>query len=453
MGDDLRSRIICHSDLSPRTPISCAIDNAELHVGFRHKFIERWDVREILDFISVRGLFHKGNADTKVVVVVAEAETAPSERKILHATFRRSGRADAEQGFDIDYYDMHWIPRELACGNDGVWRSDLFGGGRVLGFIDRQRTHRTLGQFAKQEGWEIGEGWILGNANDGRPASHIIGEDYIAAEKLRDTKLDPLSFCKVPNRPIQWPRRSDIYTPPLLLIHKHEDLAFGLWDESFLTYPHTILGISAVSGNGETLEKAAEWLSTEKRSLQAIIASSGTAALASKATAILSDDILQLPFPEDQKLNISAHEAIVVNDIVDYYRDFIRLGEDSEVMRNSGVPALIEFNEIFVRRINGVYKENKLRALKPQIWPGVICQPYMFGDGDINWSGADELKDKVDALLKEKQGGGLNVTRIARIYDGACIYLIKPDRLRYWLRSIALRDSDEVLADLAEQGF
>jgi hypothetical protein len=27
---------------------------------FRRKFIERWDVREILDFISVRGLFQKG---------------------------------------------------------------------------------------------------------------------------------------------------------------------------------------------------------------------------------------------------------------------------------------------------------------------------------------------------------------------------------------------------------
>ena len=82
-------------------------------LGFRRKFIERWDVREILDFISVRGLFQKGGADTKVIVVVAEANKPRSDRQILHATFRRSGRTDAEQGFDIDYYDMHWMPREL----------------------------------------------------------------------------------------------------------------------------------------------------------------------------------------------------------------------------------------------------------------------------------------------------------------------------------------------------
>ena len=63
------------------------------------------------------------------------------------------------------------------------------------------------------------------------------------------------------------------------------------------------------------------------------------------------------------------------------------------------------------------------------------------------------MKGKVDGLLRSKCGGGLNITRIARLYDGACIYLLKPDRLRYWLRSIAMRDADETLADMAEQGF
>jgi len=71
----------------------------------------------------------------------------------------------------------------------------------------------------------------------------------------------------------------------------------------------------------------------------------------------------------------------------------------------------------------------------------------------VDWSNADELKEKVHALLLEKRGAGVNVTRIARIYDGSCIYLLKPDRLRYWLRSIALRDADDTLAEMNEQGF
>jgi hypothetical protein len=421
--------------------------------GFRKTFIKRWDVREILDFISVRGLFQKGGADTKVVVVVAEAQPPPSDRQILHATFRRSGRTDAEQGFDIDYYDMHWLSRQLVIENDGVWRSDLLGGGRVLGFVDHMGKHRTLAQLAKQSRWKVGEGWIFGNANDGRPASHVVGTPCIDAESLSDGELRLLSFAEVPDRPIQRPRRQEIYTPPLLLIHKHENLSFGTWHNSYLTYQHTILGISAAFGDQATLKKAAAWLSEQKRTLQAIIASAGTSALVSKATAVLSDDILNLPFPDDWNLNLSPHETLLVDDIVDYYRDLIRLGEDSDAMRQTGAPALDDFNDVYTTRINGVYRKNKLRALEPQTWPGIVCQPYVFGKGKVDWTGADELRGKLDVLLREKRGGGLSVTRIARLYDGACIYLLKPDRLRYWLRSIALRDADETLADLAEQGF
>jgi len=40
----------------------------------RRSFFVRWRVREILDFVSVRGLFKKGEADPKIVVVIAESE-------------------------------------------------------------------------------------------------------------------------------------------------------------------------------------------------------------------------------------------------------------------------------------------------------------------------------------------------------------------------------------------
>lgn len=422
-------------------------------IEFRRRFIERWDVREILDFISVRGLFKKGGADTKVVVVVAEAQAPPPKRQILHATFRRSGRASAEQGFDIDYYDMHWLPRMFVLHNDDVWRANLLGGGRILSFVDRLKKYRTLKQLAVESKWEFGEGWIFGDASDGHPAEHVVGKQFVEAEALADSELLSSSFGQVPNRPIQRPRRQEIYTPPLLLIHKHEDLPFGTWSDSYLTYRHTILGFSAAPGDQENFRKVATWLKSQKRVLQALLASSGTAALASKATAVLSGDIMQLPFPEDWDLKLSPHEQIIIDDIVEYYRDLVRLGEDSTAMKEPGVPHLPVFNDVFTTRINSVYKKNKLCALEEYTWPGVICQPYVFGRGKADWTGADELKGKLDALLREKRGGGLNVTRIARLYDGACVYLLKPDRLRYWLRSIALRDADETLADLAEQGF
>jgi hypothetical protein len=172
-----------------------------------------------------------------------------------------------------------------------------------------------------------------------------------------------------------------------------------------------------------------------------------------KATTLSEIDILSLPFPENGTLDLSANEEIIIEDIVDYYRDLIRLGEDSEAIKRSGHAALSDFASIFTQQINTIYKKTPLLALTPQTWPGVICQPFVFDKGSVDWSGADELQGKLDTLLQEQQGTTLHVTRIARIYDGRFVFLLKPDRLRYWLRSVALRDADETLADLRAQGL
>ncbi len=422
-------------------------------LGFRRKFIERWDVREILDFISVRGLFQKGGADTKVVVVVAEAQPAPPKRQILHATFRRSGRTDAEQGFDIDYYDMHWLPRELVLRNDRVWRANLVGGGRVLAFVDRMRKVRTLGQWASESDSMACPGFFFGSHGVAESGRFLWGKPCLRETDLTESGIVTNVFPLVEERLIERPRVPDLYKPPLLLIRLQMDLHHDIWTKHFLAFQCEIFGVSGTSRPRSEIEAAARWLSESKQVLKALVAATSSRLFVRKATSCAAQDIRALPYPIDGTLRLSPHEHVLVADIVDYYRDLIRLGEDSAAMKERGDPALPAFNAIFTARINGVYKKNKLRALAPLVLPGVICQPYVFGKGEVDWDEAEELKGKLDALLRERRGGGLNVTRIARLYDGACIYLLKPDRLRYWLRSIALRDADETLADLAEQGF
>jgi hypothetical protein len=425
-------------------------------LDFRRTFFERWDVREILDFISVRGIFQKGGADTKTVVVVAEAQPPPAGRQVLHATFRRTGRTDAEQGFDIDYYDLNWLPHDLVLANDGVWRTDLLGGGRVLGFVDRLRKMRTLGQYAAERGWDFGEGFIEGAREVSRPAAHIVGKPLLPSEAIGEAGIDASAIETAPDKPIEGPRSERRFTAPMLLIREHMDLFHGVWTRHYLTYRNKVVGFCTQdAASVRELNAIGAWLDAEHVALKAFIAAVSVRLFTQKATTLSGADIENLPYPASGVLNITPHEQVLVDDVVDYYRDLIRLGEDSAAMKETGLPALPVFNNVFTARLNGVYRKNKLRALEPQAWPGIVCQPYIFGKekGKVDWAGADELRGKLDALLREQRGSSLNVTRIARLYDGACIYLLKPDRLRYWLRSIALRDADETLADLAEQGF
>lgn len=57
---------------------------------------------------------------------------------------------------------------------------------------------------------------------------------------------------------------------------------------------------------------------------------------------------------------------------------------------------------------------------------------------------------------KDPEDGGIYYQRVARVYHSIdwnrlkvpTVYLIKPDKVRYWTRSMALRDADEVVADI-----
>ena len=62
------------------------------------------------------------------------------------------------------------------------------------------------------------------------------------------------------------------------------------------------------------------------------------------------------------------------------------------------------------------------------------------------------LRDALRQLVY-RQSDHLRTVRVVRFYDGNAMLLVKPDRLRYWIRSIAIRDADETLVDLREQGY
>lgn len=420
---------------------------------FRRRFIENWDLREILDFISVRGMFQKGGADTKVIVVVAEAQRPPNERQILHATFRRTGRIEAELGFDLDYYDMHWLSRRLALTNDGVWRANSVGGGRVLAFVDRLRKLKTLGKFAQEHGWDFGEGWIEAKKGKRVRAEHITGHPYLSSEFLTKDGLDEQGIrqCETPLFKSYYTERR--FTPPVLLIRSQSDFHHAVWEKHYLTYSQRIIGFSAPPADAGMLRDISCWLESFKQPLQAYLAATSPRIFTQKSSALSKEDIVSLPYDATDEFRLTPHEELIAGDITAFYRELIRLGERSQAMVKPGFPALPKFNQVFADRIAGIYKKNPLRALEPQVWPGLICQPYAFGNAKVDWAGTEGLRQKLDCLLREKRGDGLQVTRIARLYDGAYIFLLKPDRLRYWLASIALRDADETLAELSEQGF
>lgn len=417
--------------------------------SFRQSFFAEWDVREVLDFVSIRGLFDA--ADTKAVVVIAEATPIPANRKILHAVFRRTPRARADLRFEVDYYDLHWLPRSEVLKDSSVirWRSGLLGGARVHAVAKRLKCFPTLQAFADRNKWNYGEGIVRGSNGISRKADHVIGRKFLPSEALTSQGIDSRRINVLAPRPIEVPRNAAIFQHPLLLIREHMDLQNDVWESDVLVYPDQVIGFSGA--NAKSLHRASNYIRKNASALQGFVAANSTKLFTKKATAISCADVYQLPFPVNGNLDLSENERIVLDDITNYYREFLRKGFHSA----AGKPAsdIEGFSSLVCQQVNAVYSVNSLRALTPQRWPGIICQPFVFGEGDVDWTGRETLAEHLESILHAKQGTSLSMIRIARIYDGRHLFLIKPDRERYWLKSIALRDADELLADLRARGF
>jgi hypothetical protein len=83
-----------------------------------------------------------------------------------------------------------------------------------------------------------------------------------------------------------------------------------------------------------------------------------------------------------------------------------------------------------------------------------ICYPFCYGDApQIDLPDESTVAPFLNELLHKQHSSRLFINRILRLYDQNVIFMIKPNQKRYWLRSIALRDADETLIDLLEQGY
>lgn len=421
--------------------------------SFRQSYLEKYWVREILDFVSVRGLFQKGAADTKVIVVVAQKQRRPTDATLLHATFRRTGRIDAEQGLDLDYYDFHVVPYDLALKDHRLWRANLFGGGRALSLVNHLAKARTLQQYAKESHWEFGEGFIVGKKVSRRKAPHLTGRPCLPPGAMASGEIDESQIETLEETYFRSSYSERRFTPPFLLIREHMELAHAIWEKHYLTYSQRMVGFCAPRIDIEKLRAVDKWMTAEKKALRAYLSLTSPGLFIQKATALQADDIYSIPYPVEGSFDLSDNERIVVDDIVDYQSDFIRLGDSSAVMRQCDETCLQAYADVLSVQVNALYGSENY-ALRGQFaWSGAVCQVYSFGEAEVCWAGAGDLQKHVLALTEARVNQHLTMSRVCRIYDGRFLFVLKPDRVRYWMRSVALRDADDIFADLRAQGY
>ncbi|NQV17365.1 MAG: N-6 DNA methylase [Armatimonadetes bacterium] len=458
---------------------------------FRSYLFKTYNISIIYDFTPLETtLFGKANVAATAFII---ENKAPTEKPIYHITIRRTSSSKERMFFEIDNYDFHRVSYNDALENRFVWKADLLGGGRLNYLSKRFKNINSLKEYLdtkkQKNNWKYAEGYIILTPKPRKEflnlknsinlsvseqtklkkfenkyvADFITNKSTISLKKSSYFDSGGIKKESIINLNEKYfyrkaEKSKKIFSHPHLLIREiapKEGIPVEFRSD-YLTFTNQIIGIHAPESDIKELRKIEAYIKGNKHIVFSLYLLSSRV-LISKSSSLLESDILSIPSPENlETLSFSSFEQILIDDVLDYQIEFRRKGENAKVMKPAKPRDLIAFAEIYLKVLNSVYKEFK--AAEPIETNSFVCFPFYFGDKpkqDLEEfkNNTEILEKHLESLIKHQPTSTLRINRILRIYEKNIIYLIKPNQLRYWLKSIAIRDADETVADFIEQGF
>lgn len=418
--------------------------------SFQQSFLGASSIEAVLDFTSIRQLYD--GADPKTVAVLSTSRKPKGDHRIRHLTFRRTFSVKERIAFELDHYDQHSISQTTAKNYPWIWRANLLGGGRLFNLAARMGGMATLRKFVEGNKWDYGEGYIAASTGKRELAPWLTGQPLLPAEALTENGIDDTRIEVVKAKRFRSCYTSTRYSGPIVMIRENESLPCAYRGRGFLAYKAKIVGIHADESDKAKLEQFYSTFVANRNVLRAFCLLFGTQALLGKSTAILKRDLDVLPWPRDGvSWDLSSWEKILCAELVDYMADYVRLGQNSELLKTQAGPSEFRrYSEIFCGLLGSVY--GNIRSIRSGIFGGLAYQAFCFGENaTLDWP--EDWAETLQELIFAKHGDALRTVRILRFYEGNTIIMVKPDRLRYWIPSTAIRDADETLVDLQRQGY
>lgn len=453
---------------------------------YRKHFLDRFQVDKIIDFTHLSDKLFHGSTDVAVCAAIATDLPEEKPRDIVHIVVRRSKVAEERFYFEIDHYDFHNVSYNIAKKNSYVWKANLLGGGRLIRLLNYLGALQNLEQFLvkkrREDNWEFGEGYIVGHdgsireervvvSKSGRrrtyiKAAWITNRPAVVTETFEENSI-PTIYTE--NEIIfEWPRTKTqrIFQPPHILIKENlgKNHIPMLISTQYLCFKHEIIGIHAPQDQIEELKQLYQNLQARSRTYRLFLLASSTRAGITRSTStLIKNDIMSLPYPEESEdLQLSYSEAIVQNDVLEYYINSKTHSVNSILNKPVASKELQEFGEVFCNILNPIYEKNGQKWFARGFYTqedNAIVYAFCYGKPlpDILPNLFDGGLQGIEGLLQNSNLRNIRIYRVLRQYlhlEGYdVLLLIKPKSMRYWLKSIALRDADETFADLKRTGF
>lgn len=446
-------------------------------INYRKHFLETFDVKKIIDFTHLSDVLFHGSANVAVCATIAQNKK-PSKENLLHIAIKRSNSSEKRAFFEIDHYDFHSVNYDTALYNQYVWKANLLGGGgRLLRLINRLSNLRSLEEYLeekkKKNGWKFGEGYIIGH--DGtKSEEELIKKGYKKADWITNKKTvliddfteDGIGYSTEKQEYFYRSASSkqEIFSPPHILIKESlgENQIPMIFSDEYLCFTSRIVGIHAPLEEEYELKTLFNKLKNNTLTYRFFPQStSGQVGITLSDSILMKKDISNLPYPEDElDLQLSQSETIVRDDVLNY---LMKSGQDSKnslLNKNASELELTQFGEVFCKILNPIYATESMAWQVDSFKSFDKLTVYAFRFGKITNESIINLEGDfsiTEDLIYNQTKQNTRITRVLRSYlrhqNNDVLILVKPNLMRYWLKSVALRDADETFADLKRAGL
>jgi hypothetical protein len=430
-------------------------DNQNINLIFRDNLFKQYNVTQIIDFTLLKKLF-RSNVETAAVFI---DNTPANDASITHIIIRESISATEKSYFELSHYDFHEIPSSIAASTPYAWRCNLLGGAQVYHLVNRLKKAQKLKDYLetkRAEGWDYGQGYIIGNKKYEDKNKIISGKFSILDRFFKDNGIGKIEiqnethFKDIPKN------SAIIFSPPHFMIKKSigkSRIPMDLRDD-YLTFRNEILGIHCPPKCRNELYNLVTQLNNNNNILRFhIVATSAHAGIVRSMYSSDLSDLLNLPLFLKKPFNPNVSEQIIINDVLNYYIEEFGKGSNSTIQRKTADKEkhIKPFSDVYCDSLNKIYASKKgEKYYFTKLTEGIsffACE-YTFGYSN-NYTFEKSEANLDDLIYSWNPSHSVRYSKIMRIYsdNGNVIRLVKPKKLLYWLQSIALRDFDDTLDD------
>lgn len=431
---------------------------------YRKSLVHFWNIERIYDFTPlINHLWGKKKVAT--IAVKISNKYFNSSKPIEHIIVRNSSAN--EKGairFQIDQYDRFYVPVDFVYTKDYIWKTNLLGGGYLRIYFEKyQNGFSHIKDFIKSNNWKKSNGSREDNLSDKQIDMYgkkILNSDLFISDHITSDMIfvekDHIARRPIPN---------DILNPPNILIRlniNHQIPIFYNTQDDIYFRP----GVLGLKGDNNLLMQKFTSAFIANRNLYMLLIKASSPKIfiqQNNSYTIDGNDILNLPintdnegypipFKQMDKIEQSViEESLLLSD---------NLNNSSSVIFDKINPKLLSnYCDAFCEILNLIYENGtyKFRSIRQ-----IINDDYVWTTFEHT-----NIKKEIETVLTNLNKTEFNNILYDEIFNNALtinkiivyygknnqISFIKPNKTKYWMRTIAYRDAENAKSDMFKNGY